>query len=474
MKEESSKEPWSIYFPNTTRLKFLVSSQAGYAFKSEDLTNDATGIPVIRIGDIHSSGKVSKDKILYVEKSKAVGLKRFYVKKGDFLIAMTGATIGKAAPFTFDETFLVNQRVMSIRPKSSLEGKYLQYLCVTNKYKEHIDFYGGGGAQPNISDKTVLEIDFPIPPIQIQRLIAAYLNRETAKIDKLIAKQQKLIKLLQEKRQAVISQAVTKGLDPNVRMKDSGVEWLGEVPEHWDIQKLSRLTLKIGSGKTPRGGADTYKSEGILFIRSQNVYDDGLRLADVVYIDSETDNELSSSRVQPGDIFLNITGASIGRTCIAPIDIGAANVNQHVCIIRLSHDSEVGRDYLSWFLKSNEIKNAIDFSQNGAAREGLNFEQISNFRVPIPSYDDQKAICEKITESIAGIDTILHRCRCSIDLLIEHRQALITAAVTGKIDVRGLVTDEEVAALDAELEVETTEEDLTSEVLEDTYITEEE
>jgi type I restriction enzyme, S subunit len=325
-----------------------------------------------------------------------------------------------------------------------------------------------------IMNGEMASIRLAVPPVYEQRQIAAYLNRETAKIDKLIAKQHKLIKLLQEKRQAVISQAVTKGLDPNVKMKDSGVEWLGEVPEHWDIQKLSRLTLKIGSGKTPRGGADTYKSEGILFIRSQNVYDDGLRLADVVYIDSETDSELSSSRVQPGDIFLNITGASIGRTCIAPSDIGAANVNQHVCIIRLSHDSQVGREYLSWFLKSNEIKNAIDFSQNGAAREGLNFEQISNFRVPIPTYEDQKVICEKITEIISGIDTILHRCRHSVDLLIEHRQALIAAAVTGKIDVRGLVTDEEVAALDAGPVSETTEEDFESEVAEADYITEEE
>ena len=111
------------------------------------------------------------------------------------------------------------------------------------------------------------------PPLEEQKQIAAFLDKETTKIDTLIDKQEQLITLLGEKRQAIISHAVTRGLNPNVKMKDSGIEWLGEVPEHWEVTKLGYIAKKIGSGKTPRGGSEVYLKEGILFLRSQNVHD---------------------------------------------------------------------------------------------------------------------------------------------------------------------------------------------------------
>jgi type I restriction enzyme, S subunit len=120
------------------------------------------------------------------------------------------------------------------------------------------------------------------------------------------------------------------------KYKNSGVEWLGEVPVHWEVKPLGYVCVKIGSGKTPLGGAETYAAEGIVFIRSQNVYDEGLLLDDVVFIADETDEKLKASRVLEGDILLNITGASLGRTCLVPNGLPRANVNQHVCIIRLS------------------------------------------------------------------------------------------------------------------------------------------
>ena len=111
------------------------------------------------------------------------------------------------------------------------------------------------------------------------------------------------------------------------RYRDSGVEWLGEIPEHWEITKVKRVATKIGSGKTPRGGSEVYVSDGVTFLRSQNVHDSGLRLDDVVYISLDIDEEMDNTRVQSGDILLNVTGASIGRTTLVPSSLGAANVS---------------------------------------------------------------------------------------------------------------------------------------------------
>ena len=277
------------------------------------------------------------------------------------------------------------------------------------------------------------------PPLEEQKRIAAFLDKETTKIDTLIDKQEQLITLLQEKRQAIISHTVTKGLNPNVRMKDSGIEWLGEVPEHWIVKKLGYIATKIGSGKTPRGGSRVYLKEGILFLRSQNVHDTGLILkkTETIYISEEMDSEMSATRVKPGDILLNITGASIGRTCIVPADFQPANVNQHVCIIRVPKDLQY---YLSYFLKSVFVKSQIDAFQSGASREGLNFEQISKIVLCFPSSSAEiLKIVSRLQNDLRTIDQLLARTEPAINLLKERRTALISAAVTGKIDVRNAV-----------------------------------
>ena len=285
-----------------------------------------------------------------------------------------------------------------------------------------------------------------IPPRADQRAIAAFLDRETAKIDAAVAAQERLIALLAEKRAATISHAVTKGLDPDAPMKDSGIEWLGHIPAHWDVKRLKFLSTKIGSGVTPRGGADAYVDRGIRFLRSQNVYDEGLRLGDLVFIDEETHASMSGSAVEEGDILINITGASIGRTALAAAACLPANVNQHVCIIRLADDRL--RDHVAMYMKSLAIKAQIDAVQNGAAREGLNFEQLGEMQVPLPPEDERDEIGEALRDFCKKSDRMMADSKRSIRLLKERRAALISAAVTGKIDVRGEVTADNVVSLD--------------------------
>jgi len=212
------------------------------------------------------------------------------------------------------------------------------------------------------------------------------------------------------------------------KYKDCGVEWLGEVPEHWEVKCLGHLCSKIGSGKTPSGGAETYLDEGIVFLRSQNVYDEGLFLDDVVYITEETDEDLRASRVLAGDILLNITGASLGRTCLVPNGLPQANVNQHVCIIRLT--DLASRAYIAQSMKSSWLRGQIANAQTGAAREGLNFAQIAKLALTIPPLPEQTAIAAFLDCETARIDALVAEQQRLIGLLKEKRQAVISHAVT--------------------------------------------
>lgn len=216
-------------------------------------------------------------------------------------------------------------------------------------------------------------------------------------------------------------------------VKVSGVEWLGEVPAHWEVTKLSYITSRIGSGKTPSGGATAYVSSGVPFIRSQNVHDQGLRLDDIVYIDEATDREMAWSRVRPLDVLINITGASIGRSCQVPAGFGRANVNQHVCVIRLDKAEETS-GWVAWAMKAPSTKEQVKVSQTGAAREGLNFEQLASFYLCMPSPKERRTISAFLDHETARIDALVEEQQRLIELLKEKRQAVISHAVTKGLD----------------------------------------
>lgn len=167
------------------------------------------------------------------------------------------------------------------------------------------------------------------------------------------------------------------------KMKESGIDWIGEIPSDWEVVKVKYLTSQIGSGKTPKGGSEVYAQTGVMFLRSQNVYNDGLHLDDVVYIDEKTNEEMASTKVKPYDVLLNITGASIGRTCMVTKNFQGANVNQHVCILRPIQE-KILPILFEKIMQSSFIFNQIYSVQNGSSREGLNFDDIGNLVFTLP------------------------------------------------------------------------------------------
>ena len=218
-------------------------------------------------------------------------------------------------------------------------------------------------------------------------------------------------------------------LPPYPRYKPSGVEWLGDVPEHWKVSRLGYAATKIGSGKTPRGGADVYQSDGVMLIRSQNVYETGLRLEDAVFVDGAIDEEMAGTRVRPHDVLLNITGASLGRCAITSDALPRANVNQHVCIIR-PEASHADPGFLQRSISSAAVQSQIFRYENGSSREGLNFQQVHTLILAVPPLQEQQAIAAFLDRETGRVDRLVAKKRELIERLKEKRTALISRTVT--------------------------------------------
>lgn len=276
-------------------------------------------------------------------------------------------------------------------------------------------------------------LSLPLSSVQEQNVIAAFLDHETAKIDELFEKQQQLIELLKEKRQAVISHAVTKGLNPDVPMKDSGVEWLGEVPEHWEVKKLKHVAHIIDcKNRTPE-----YFDDGeYLVVRTTNVKKQSLVLDDALYT-NERDFKIWTERgVPPVGSILFTREAPAGEICIVPaftkLCMGQRMMN-FIC-----HQSNY-TNFLFDYLTSDCLKRYIESEAAGSTVSHLRVEQVYNIPIVIPPNSEQKNIDEMVGVMKAQYSRLIDDAECSLVLLQERRNALISAAVTGKIDVRDWV-----------------------------------
>jgi type I restriction enzyme S subunit len=266
----------------TKRIKFFL-----YALESgnrETGGGNQLDSGVFSIGGEHISweGKLILDPPKYISEEFFYKLNSGKIKKDDVLLVKDGATIGKAALVSqppFDQC-AVNEHVFILRANNDTNSRFLYYLIVSNLGQSQILSLISGAAQPGLNSSFVNKTKFPYPPLPEQRAIADFLDQQTAKIDALIDKQERLIDLLEEKRNALISQAVTKGLDPDVPMKDSGVEWLGEIPKHWKIQKV-KYGYDIQLGKMlqplPKGSSDTLEP----YLRTANVFWDDIDISDI-------------------------------------------------------------------------------------------------------------------------------------------------------------------------------------------------
>ncbi|WP_260512928.1 restriction endonuclease subunit S [Serratia fonticola] len=273
-----------------------------------------------------------------------------------------------------------------------------------------------------------------IPSMYEQQYIANFLDHETTKIDQLIAKQEKLIELLKEKRQAVISHAVTKGLNPEVKMKDSGVEWLGDVPEHWGISRIGWL-CKVGNGSTPNRDNFSYWDGGDYpWLNSSKVNDDIVVDADQ-FVTKKALLECSLPLVKKGSVIIAITGEGKTRGTSAFMTIDAT-INQHIAYITPLSEGKISPKYLHVWLQSKYQEIRFESSAGGSTKAAITCSQVKQYYVPMPPLKEQLAIVGVIEDKNYRFNELTVSCERQISLLKERRSALISAAVTGKIDVR--------------------------------------
>lgn len=308
-----------------------------------------------------------------------------------------------------------------LRPKEEISGRYAQYQILNQDFISIADSSTFGAKMPRVGWEFMANMGFLAAPTSEQIAIATFLDRETAKLDNLIAKQEKLIELLQEKRQALISHVVSKGLNPNVPMMDSGLEWQGETPAHWQAKRLSTVSI-LQPGKAHEPFVD--ESGKFICVNSRFVSTGGERRKFCT-------KNLSPAR--KGDVLMVMSDLPNGKALAKAFfveDEDLYAVNQRVCI--LSIRDGVPRYYF-YLLDRHPVLLSHD---DGVNQTHLPNAAFSKLELQIPPVDEQAVIATFLDRETAKLDTLIEKSRRSIELMREHRTALISAAVTGKIDVR--------------------------------------
>lgn len=324
------------------------------------------------------------------------------------------------------------------RPRQNLDGEFLHWLFVSEPFRKQGEahMYGAGG-QKRVPDDFVRNFDMAWPPLEMQIAIATFLARETTKIDTLITKQEKLIELLQEKRQAAISHAVTKGLDPNVPMNPSGVEWLGDVPEHRKRISLRHICELLRDGThLPPPRVD----HGVPLLSVRNIQNDrfSTREDDSLISDASHEELCRSFVVEEGDVLLATVGATLGKVAVVEAAMPKFHIQRSLAVLRASPHIMIGR-YLAYYLRCDAFQATLWSRVGFSAQPGIYLGVVSGLDCCVPDLQEQAEVIEYLDNITIKIDTLIAKAQQAIELQKEHRSALISAAVTGKIDVRGLV-----------------------------------
>lgn len=356
------------------------------------------------------------------------------LRDGDLLITKDG-TIGKLALVArLDRPACLNSGIFLIRPTSCYVTDYMYWVLQSDAFKGFCDLSSLGSTIQHLYQNVFENFAFPVPSLEEQTAIATFLDRETGKIDALIAEQEKLLVLLAEKRQATISHAVTKGLNPDAPMKDSGCVWLGDVPSDWTITRMKHVIREGIAG--PYGSSltkSTYVASGYRVYGQQQVIPNDFSVGDY-YISEEKLSEMTRYLVRPNDVLMSVMG-TIGRAALVPDDVEPGIINPRLVLYRVIEEIIAPR-YLQVFINNPTSQRYFSLAAQGTTMEGLNMVSIGELQIPLPSLEEQHKILEFISHETACLDALTAEATRAIDLLKERRTALISAAVTGKIDVR--------------------------------------
>ncbi len=406
-------------------LKHLTQFVNGSAFKPLDWSLE--GIPIVRIENLNGS-----DSFNYYEGNID---NRYYIYKNDLLFGWSGNRGTSFGPFLWwkDGLCYLNQHIFKlVSYQCDKKWLYWSLKAVTHYIEEEAHGIIG---MVHITKGRLGAIKIPTS-IHEQKQIVAFLDYKTAQIDDLIQKKEEMIRLLKEKRAAIINQAVTKGLDPYAKMKPSGIDWIGDIPEGWGIRRLKFLTKIISKGATPSTiGREILSDGNIRFLKAENIQEDEIQKYPEFFIDEETNKLLKRSELKEEDILFVIAGATIGKAGLLKKEFLPANTNQAVSFVRLVKG--VNKKFILYWLQSVYIKRLTWLNAVQSAQPNLSMESLGDFAIPYPSTEEeQQQIANYLDEKTEMMDSLIQQIDSAIVKLREYRSSLITAAVTGKIDVR--------------------------------------
>lgn len=412
------------------RLKTMASVQLSNVDKKTE-----EGQPPVQLCnyvDVYYNDTITADLEFMSASATREQRRRFQLRVGDVLITKDSESWDDiAVPAVVVQEVpdvLCGYHLAQIRPRPQLDGRFLarQFSAIGTRDQFHVA--ANGITRFGLGGDAIRTGIFPIAPIEEQRAIAAFLDRETAKIDALVARKARLIELLQEKRTALITRAVTQGLDPNVPMKDSGIEWLGKVPAHWSVKKVTWL-FRIGSGTTPRSEDPRYYGDQVPWLTTSELRE-SLVTATEKNITTRALRDHSSLNLHPaGSVVVAMYGATIGRLGVLGIP---ATVNQACCVFS-DPDRTNAWYWFYWLQMRRPYLVALGY---GGGQPNLSQELIRSIRAPTPPLSEQEKIVEYLHARTASIQALIDDVQKAIAYLHEYRTALISTAVTGKIDVR--------------------------------------
>jgi len=357
-----------------------------------------------------------------------------WVPKGALVMALAGQgkTKGMVAQLAIPST--CNQSMAAIIPAPAINARFLFWWLESNY--QNIRNMAGGDLRDGLNLELLGNISCPLPPLPEQTAIASFLDHETGKIDVLVEEQRRLIALLKEKRQAVISHAVTKGLNPLAPLKPSGVEWLGDVPKHWKVGKCG-FYLTILSGFAFPSSGFTHEESDTKLLRGINVGVSRLKWDETVYWQRSIEDGLESYEMKAGDLVIGMDRPLISEGMrvakVKDVDLPCLLL-QRVASLKVSE--RLNNDFLMGLLASEMFIAHFSPDTTGVSVPHISPEQINNFVISVPPVSEQEEIVAFIGHETAKLDTLTAEAHRAIDLLQERRMALISAAVTGKIDVR--------------------------------------
>jgi type I restriction enzyme, S subunit len=388
-------------------------------------------IPWIRIEDFtgkYISGSKSEQKVTQTVVDE-MNLKIFPV--GTILCSCScnmGATAIVSTPLISNQTFI------GIVPSDSLDSDYMYYLI--HAVKPTLDSMGTGAIQKYLSRHDFESLRLSFPPLPEQRIIADFLDRKTRQIDTLIEKKQRQVELLQEQRTAAINQAVTKGLNPDAPMKDSGIEWLGQVPAHWEVKKLKHISFVNFSN------VDKHAIDGehpVKLCNYTDVYYNDFITSELEFMNATaTDNEIIKFTLRRGDVILTKDSESWDDIAIPASvinDMEGVLCGYHLAQVR-PHREFCANNFLFWAFCTKEVNDQYKVSATGVTRYGLGKYALENSYIPLPPHPEQHAIADFLGRKTRQIDAQVEKKQLQVEQLQEYRTALISAAVTGKIDLR--------------------------------------